>query len=66
MVKTQFGSDHLKIRLKNIVASIFFIKLSVFPGNFIAFKVPDLSQMRQVTKHARTTFWADLKGHKSR
>ena len=66
MVKTQFGSDNLKNRLKNIIASIFFIKLSVFPGNFIAFKVPYLSQMRQVTKHARTTFWADLKVHKYR
>ena len=65
MVKTAFGSDHLKNRLKNIIASIFFIKLSVFPGNFIAFKVVDLSEMRQITKHAITPFWADLKVHKS-
>ena len=65
MVKTAFGSDHLKNRLKNIIASIFFIKLSVFPGNFIASKVLDLSEMRQITKHAITPFWADLKVHKS-
>ena len=65
MVKTAFGSDNLKNRLKNIIASIFFIKLSVFPGNFIASKVLDLSEMRQITKHAITPFWADLKVHKS-
>ena len=61
----EYLKPEYKNRLKNIIASIFFIKLSVFPGNFIAFKVLDLSEMRQITKHAITPFWADLKVHKS-